>query len=322
MPPPRPALTAQRSRSNRIQYAGCFIAVLLVVAYGSDSILQQYSENPANENLLLAVITTVPFFALLFWAAKILVPKVEFFEDHLAARSLWGLSRKRSYQEISELAVKRHHLFITFTDRSRIALHPEEIQLGDLTRWLVERDVSAAQDVNWKPRRTPRVWGPKQKAFSPATLQNKATSSPIGTLIAPLWARLAGGAFFGGMLLANVIAVYGVADKYFETLDNVWIFWSVFLTLSNGIWIIVLASMLIPKEDLYEDHILIRSMWGRTRRRSYQEITKVAEDETHFFFIFSDGEILGSSKNNIDVAGLARFLADRGVTSAQDVEWW
>lgn len=324
---PSPELTAQRSRSNRIQYAGCLVVFLLLAVYGFDHILQQYSENPTNENLLLAVIAILPFLAGFFMLAYFLVPKVEFYENHLVARSLWGFSRKRSYPEISKLELKRQQLFVTFQDRGKTALHPEEINLGDLAQWLAERDVTAArdliaaQDVKWKPRKTSGVWGLKQKAFSPASLQNKATSGPLLTLKAPLWARLVGGVFLGGMLLVNVIAVYGVADKYFETLDNVWIFWTVFLTLGNFIWIPCLAYTLIPKEEIYEDHILMRSKWGRSRQRSYQEIIEVTQDQDSVLIIFNDGEGISVDKTTIEVASFAQFLVDRGVTAARNVKW-
>ena len=321
--PPSPALTAQRSRSNRIQYAGCFILFLLVAVYGFDHILQQYSENPTNENLLLAVIAIFPFFAGFYMLAYFLVPKVEFFEDHLLARSLWGRTRQRSYQEIATLAVKHYNLFITFKDRSKIALHPEEIDLDHLARWLTERDVSAARDIaaTWdvrkEPQRTAGNWRPKQQAFSPATLQNKATSGPVLTLRAPLWARMLSGVFLGGMLLVNVFAVYAVADKYFETLDNVWIFWTVFLTLGNGIWIPGLAYALIPKEELYEDHVLIRSMWGRSRRLSYQEITKVGVLDDDLIITFNYIESILIDRTTIDEEDFARWLAERSVIAAR-----
>ena len=149
--PPSTSLTAQRSRSNRIQYAGCLIVFLLLAVYVFNGILQQYSENPTNENLLIAVFMISPFLVGFYLLAYFLVPKVEFFEDHLAARSLWGRWRMRSYQEISELAVKRRHLFITFTDRSKIALHPEQINLDELVRWLTDHDVTAARDVKRNP---------------------------------------------------------------------------------------------------------------------------------------------------------------------------
>ena len=61
-PAPVPALTAQRSRSNRIQYAGCIVVFLLVTVYAFDSVLQQYSESPTNENLLFVVIVIFSFF--------------------------------------------------------------------------------------------------------------------------------------------------------------------------------------------------------------------------------------------------------------------
>lgn len=325
--PLSPALTAQRSRSHHIQYAGCFVVFLLLVVYGFDHIRQQYSESPTNENLLLVCVVLLLVFGGLYWLAKMLVPKVEFFQNHLVARSMWGFSQTRSYPEISKLKVKRQQLFITFKDRSKIALHPEEVHLGDLARWLAERDVSAARDLitarglKWKPRRTSGVWGPKQKAFSPASLQGKATSGTPVTVKPPLWARLLYSAFFGGMLLTNVVAVYGVADKYFETQDNVWIFWTVFLTPSNFLWINILAWTLIPKQEYYEDHILIRSMWGRLQRRSYQEISEVSENEEYVHIRFNDGQIIGRHTSIIDVAGLAKFLVARGVDAARDVKW-
>ena len=319
--PPRTSLTAQRSRSQRIQYAGCFVVFLLVAAYAVDSTLQRYTENPTNDNLIIAVIMIFSFFTVVIMLAYFLVPKVEFFEDHLVARSLWGVSRKRRYQEISELAVKRQHLFITFTDRSKIALHPEEINREVLARWLADHDVTAARDVRRKPRRTSKVWGAKPKAFSPASLQNKAATGPLETVKQPLWMRLVSGACCGWMLQRSVKAVYRVVDEYFETLDIVLIFWAAFPTLFIGVCIVVLAAFLIPKVNFYEDHMVIRSMWGRLQKRSYQEITEVAESEKDVFIRFNDGERLSYSSSDIDTAGLARFLVDRGVSAARDVKW-
>ena len=99
-----------------------------------------------NEHLLIAVIMMFPFFWGLYWVAKLLVPKVEFFESHLVVRSLWGSSRTRSCQEISKLEVKYGRLFITFKDRGKIALHKNEINFEDLTRWLAKQGVIAARD--------------------------------------------------------------------------------------------------------------------------------------------------------------------------------
>ena len=256
--------------------------------------------------------------------AFFLVPKVEFFEDHLVARSMWGFSRKRNYQEISKLEVKREqHLFFTFEGRGKIALHPEQINLDELVRWLAEREVMAARDllaprdVKREPRSTAKVWGAKKKAFSPATLQNKDPSGPVLTLRAPLWARLVGGGVLGWLLLATVFSAYVITDKYFETRDSGWLFFLALMIFGICIWIPCLAYTLIPKEELYEDHVVIRSMWGQSRRLSYQEITKVGVLDDDMVITFNYVESISILRTTIDEEGFARWLAERSVTAAR-----
>ena len=250
--------------------------------------------------------------------AFFLVPKVEFFEDHLIARSLWGFSRKRNYQEISKLEVEREqHLFFTFEGRGKIALHPEQINLDELVRWLAEqevmaaRDLLAARDVKREPRRTSKVWGAKKKAFSPASLQNKAASGPVLTLRAPLWARLVGGGVLGWMLLATVYSAYVITDKYFETWDSVWLFYLALMIFGICLLVPSLAYTLIPKEELYEDHVLIRSMWGRRQRLSYQEITNAGVLDDVLVITFNYVESISILRTTIDEEDFARWLAER-----------
>ena len=143
---PSPTLTAQRPSSNRIQIAGFSVAVLALIVFAFVCATQQYSRNPTNEILLITVLMIFPFFGGLYWLAKMLVPKVEFFENHLVTRSHWGSSRKRSCQEISKLEVKYGRLFITFKDSAQIELRRIEINFEALTRWLAEQGVIAARD--------------------------------------------------------------------------------------------------------------------------------------------------------------------------------
>ena len=258
-----PTLTAQRSRSNRIQYAGCFVVFLLLSVYVFRGMVQQYSENPTNENLLLVCGVLLLFIGGLYWLAKMLVPKVEFFEDHLAARSLWGVSWRRSYQEISELAVKHQHLFITFTDQSKIALHPEEINHNDLARWLAERDVSAARDLLRAPRRTSEDEEPKQQAVEAAVPRSQATSGPLLTTKQPWSVRIWPVAIYGAFLLFLGYPTVVLAQESFRTQSAGLLFFAVFMGLATCLPIVGLVESLVPKKEFYEDHILVRSWWGR-----------------------------------------------------------
>ena len=294
--------------------------LLLLVAYGFDHFLQQYSENPTNVNLLPTVFMILPFWAGVSMLAYFLVRKVEFFENHLVTRSTWGFSRKRSYQDITSVAGDYDHLFVTFNGRDKIALHQEEIKPDDLVRWLAERDVSAVRDMApaWDVRRESQGSSedgrPERQALEPATLQNRAASVPVLTLRAPLWARIVGGGFSGGMLLLTVNAAYVIADKYFETRDTEWLFFLALMIVGICIWIPCLAYSLIPKVELHEGHVLIRSMWGRSRRLSYQEITQVGVLDDDLVITFNYVESITILRTTIDEEDFARWLADRSVT--------
>ena len=318
--PPDPELTAQRSRRARIQIAGYFVVFLPVLVYAFYGSVQQYSRNPTNENLLIAVIMTSPFLGWLYWLTKLLVPKVEFFENHLVERSLRGFSRKRSCQEITSVEAKYDHLFVTFNGLDKIALHKSEIKLEDLARWLAERDVSAAHNLKWEPREPSEDWGPQQQAVEAAILQSKATPSPEVTTQEPLQARILQAAFWGALLLLNVIVAGVFAQAYFRNPTAGLLFFTVFMTLANGIWLFMLALSLVHKKEFYEDHILMRSLSGRSRRRSYQEITNVEVSDESLIITFNDLEHISLLRTGFDVVGFARWLADRGVTAARDLK--
>ena len=314
---PSTSLTAQRSRSTRVQIAGCFVVFLLVLVYAYNGTLQQYSRNPTDENLLIAVIMSFTFLGWLYWLTKLLVPKVEFFKDHLVARSLWGFSHKRSYPEISTLEVKHDHLYIAFKDGGKIALHKSEIELERLARWLAERDVSAVRDLKWEPVETSEDWG--RGTVEPAILQNKAAPRLVLTTEGTRSDRIRQAAFWGAMLLLNVIGAFRIIQAHLMDPSEGLLFFVVFLTLGNALWIFMLVLSLVPKKEFYEDHILMRSISGRTRRRSYQEITNVKVDQDYFCITFNDGELIALERESHD-STFARWLAERGVTAARDLK--
>lgn len=150
-PPERPALTAQKSRSNRALCAGIFGTILLFCIHGAYAFWGDYVVDPTAKHLFLAVVVssgTCMMTVVLAWSV---VPKVEFFQNYLVERSLWGFSRKRRYQEISNLELKREDVYFTFylkfvfNDGRKITLKEEDIKLGDLIGWLAERGVTAAE---------------------------------------------------------------------------------------------------------------------------------------------------------------------------------
>lgn len=136
---PSPALTAQRPRRTRIRIAGFFGAFLLLQVFALGVVARQYLGDPTRDNLTIVVVTGLPVFMWILLLVVQLVPKVEFFDHHLISRSLWGLSRKRSYQEIDKLEMKYGHLLVAFKHRGDIALSRSEINIEDLAGWLGER---------------------------------------------------------------------------------------------------------------------------------------------------------------------------------------
>ena len=319
--PTSPVLTAQRSRRNRIQIAGGFVAFLLMLVYVTYSTWHQYSRSPTNENLFIVAAVSFCYLVWLWLLAKFVVPKVEFFENHLVARSLWGFSRQRSYREISKLEVKHDHLFFTFNDRGKISLSREEIKLEDLVRWLAERGVLAARDFKWEPLGTSEDWGSKQEAVEAVTLQNKATPGPVLTVQASRSDRIKACLLWGLPLIISVYTLVGSAGRYLSNSKSIYLLGIFLALLVIPMWLSLLAWALIPKVDFFENHITIRSLWGRSRRRSYQEIIQLAVVHERLIITFKDHSSTSFDRSTIRTESFVRWLAERGVAAARNFKW-
>ena len=78
-PPERPALTAQKTKSNRVQYVAIFgTLTLLVVYFGVYPSWQEYFRDPTSEHLFIAVVVSCSFWVFPLALAYLVVPKVEF----------------------------------------------------------------------------------------------------------------------------------------------------------------------------------------------------------------------------------------------------
>ena len=321
-PPERPALTAQKTKSNRVQYVAIFgTLTLLLVYFGVYPSWQEYFRDPTSEHLFIAVVVSCSFWVFPLALAYLVIPKVEFFENHLVARSLWGFSRQRNYQEISKLEVKHDHLFFTFNDRGKISLSREEIKLEDLVRWLAERGVLAARDFKWEPLGTSEDWGPKQEAVEVGTLQNEATPSSVLTVQASRSDRIKACLLWGLPLIISVYTLVGSAGRYLSNSKSIYLLGIFLALLVIPMWLSLLAWALIPKVDFFENHITIRSLWGRSRRRSYQEIIQLAVVHERLIITFKDHSSTSFDRSGIRTQTFVRWLAERGVAAARDLKW-
>ena len=321
-PPERPALTAQKTKSNRVQYVAIFgTLTLLVVYFGVYPSWQEYFRDPTSEHLFIAVVVSCSFWVFPLALAYLVVPKVEFFENHLVARSLWGFSRKRNYQGISKLEVKHEHLDLMFYGGDQLSLSREDIKIEDLAAWLAERSVVAARNLKWEPRETYENWGVKQDAVEAVTLQNEATSSPVLTVQAPRSDRIRKGLFWGAVFVVSVIIVVGYAGRYFSNERGVDLFVVIFGIFLGIVCLFFLALRLIPKVEFFENHIVARSIWGRSKRRSYHEISKLEVKYDLLILKFTDRGTLALSRYEVNPGGFLQWLAERGVTAARDLKW-
>ena len=294
------------------------MAFLLMLVYGTYNALQQYSRDPTNDNLFAVVIVGFCCLSWPFLLARFVVPKVEFFDNHLVARSIWGFSRKRSYQEISKLEAKHDHLFFTFNDRGKISLSREEIKLEDLVRWLAERGVTPAQELEWTPRGRLEDQGPKQEAVEAVTLQNKTTLGLVLTVQAPRSDRIKACLLWGLPLILSVYALVGSVARYLSNSNSVYLLVIFLALLVIPMWLSLLAWALFPKEVFFETHIVVRSKWGRSRRRSYQEIIHLAVVDDRLAVVFNDGCWVEIPRSTIRTESFVRWLAERGVAAARN----
>ena len=234
--PQIPALTAQRSKNQRIQYAVVVVTLIVLgLVYGVYGTWQEYYGDPTYEHLFIGVFVSLSVSVFFILLAYFVVPKVEFFENHLVERSLWGFSRQRRYQEISKLEVKHGHLYFRFNDRGKILISREEIKLEDLAQWLVERGVTAAQDWKSSLSGTSENWGSKHATTTAVTLQGKTASSPVLTVQARRWHRIY--AFlFGGVPFILCIPAEGILiGRYLSDPENIILFSILFLPLPASI---------------------------------------------------------------------------------------
>ena len=146
-PSPGPALTAQRPKRNRVYNAVFFGAFLVLHLFVLGGVARQYFGDPTDDNLLIVAIFACSILVWILPLLFVLVPKVDFFEDHLVDRSPLGVSRKRSYQQIKKIEMRHGHLFFICRDGHKVALGSAEISLDELVNWLVNRGVTAARDL-------------------------------------------------------------------------------------------------------------------------------------------------------------------------------
>lgn len=148
----RPVLTAQPTRSNRVQYVCLLVVFQTIFLYGAKRTLDRYSRDATIENLFILAVVIVACFAMLYFMARPVAKRVEFFENHLVEHSFWVFSRTRTYQEISRLEVAyvwavRQVFIIRFSDGGKIAVFNDEIHFDGLAEWMDQRGVSGVEEV-------------------------------------------------------------------------------------------------------------------------------------------------------------------------------
>ena len=141
---------------------------------------------------------------------------------------------------------------------------------------------------------------------------------PVLTVRAPRSARITACLLWGLPLIISVIALVGSAAGYFRYFEGLYLLGIVLSLLVTAMWISLLASALIPKLEFFENHLVERSMWGRSQRRSYQEIIQLDADHERLFIVFKDGSATSFVRSGIRTQPFVRWLAERGVTAARD----
>ena len=317
-----PVMTAQRSRSNRIQYAAIFGTLTLLVGYFAvyDN-WQEYFRDPISEHLFIAVVVSCSFWVWPLAVVYFVVPKVEFFENHLVARSLWGFTRKRNYKGISKLEVKHEHLDVMFYGGDRLSLSREETKLEDLIRWLAEREVTAAKKLEREPWGKSEDRRPKQEAVEAGTAQNKVIPGPVLTLQSPAWTRIYAVLLWG---VPGILSIYAEGILIGRCLSNptsINLVAVCVLPLAGALWLYYATLALFPKVEFFESHIVVRSQWGRSRRRSYLEIMRLAANYEKLDVTFNDWQHVEIAKTDTNIKNFVRWLSERGVTAARNFNW-
>lgn len=317
-----PVMTAQRSRSNRIQYAAIFGTLTLLMGYFAVyANWQEYFRDPTSEHLFIAVVVSCSFWVWPLAVVYFVVPKVEFFENHLVARSLWGFTRKRNYQGISKLEVKHEHLDVMFYGGDRLSLSREETKLEDLIRWLAEREVTAAKKLEREPWGKSEDRRPKQEAVEAGTAQNKVTRGPVLTLQSPAWTRIYAVLLWG---VPGILSIYAEGILIGRCLSNptsINLVAVCVLPLAGALWLYYATLALFPKVEFFESHIVVRSQWGRSRRRRFREILSLSLDYETLYVGFSDLHVVAIPRSTIRTESFIRWLAERGVTAARNFNW-
>ena len=325
-----PALTAQRSRSHRIQYAGMFVTLIMLgLAYGVYGTWQEYYRDPTYEHLFIGVGVSLSVSMFFFLLAYFVVPKVEFFENHLVARSLWGFSRQRSYQEISILEVKHGRLYFRFNDRGKIALSREEINLEDLVLWLAERGVMAAQHLQSSPPGAFGNRGSKQATVAAVTFQEKATLNPILTVKSPWLHRIIVFLFAGVPGIVGIYAFGGYIGKFLSNPTTIHLFVVLIIPPVCVLLLYATVVVLLRKSVFFENYLLVRSMWGRSQKLSYQNINTLDLDLEALTVTVKrqnswQVEIITIPRysfRRFRIEDFVQWLAARGVTAARDLKW-
>ena len=317
--PTSPVLTAQRSGSHRIQYGVILGALTLAVArYGAYPPWREFYSEPTTDHLIIAVLITSGLFSFLFLTAKFTVPKVEFFENHLVARSFWGFSRKRSYQGIIKVKVEREHLHLMFYGGEQIVLSREEILFEDLALWLTDRGVTAARDLK---RGTSEDWGAKQETVQAGNLQSKATPGPVLTVQASRSDRIQAFLVYGVPVLLSVYALGVLIVRYLNDPKNITLFVIFIIPVAAAVLLYLATLVLFPKVEFFENYIVERSQWARSRKRRYQEVVHLQVDYESLSLAFNDGWLLSIPRTSFRTEPFIRWLAERGVAAARDFKW-
>ena len=218
--------------------------------------------------------------------------------------------------------MKNDHLYLLFYGGVQITLSREEIIFEDLAPWLADRGVTGAGNLKRNPRGMSESGATKQKTVGTGTLQNKAITGPVLTLQASRGARIRAFLLHGVPFVLSVYALLGVGiGRYLSNPTGMNLFVICVLPLGSAIWLYCATLVLFPRVVFYENHITVRSQWGRSRRRHYQEIVHLDVDYETLQLEFGDGGSIGVPRSVIRTESFIRWLAGRGVTAARDFKW-
>ena len=152
----------------------------------------------------------------------------------------------------------------------------------------------------------------------PTTIQADAPQSPVLTVQAPKFDRIF--AFFAGGVPV-LMSPFAIFEMVRLQLREPSILVPVLILLTPPVMLVFFywtIFILIPKTVFFENHIVVRSKWGRSIRLIYQEIIEIDVDYDTLFLLFKGGSLVPVPRSMIRTESFIRWLAERGAAAAWD----